>query len=180
MLAAALAEVFSLGAVVPFIIIALWEDTPERGYIAAVLFIIASISDYYDGHLARLYKVESTLGKFIDPIADKILVSSTLIMMIPTKDVSPILVILLLSRDTLINGIRSVAAAENVIIPAGTLGKWKTGLQMVAIPAALIETDILIIPAKLIGEVGLWLSVVLSLVSGFQYMKGFAKKTKSF
>lgn len=160
-------------AFVPLIIAALWEDTPVRGYIAGGLFILASITDYYDGHFARKFKVESLLGKFMDPISDKVLVSSTLIMMITTKDIHPLLVILLLSRDTLINGLRSVAAAENIIISAGSLGKWKTGVQMVAIPAALIETPLWILPSREIGWIGLWLSVVLSLVSGYQYVRGF-------
>jgi CDP-diacylglycerol---glycerol-3-phosphate 3-phosphatidyltransferase len=163
---------------VPVIVVVLWENTPSAGVWAAGLFILAAITDYLDGYLARKLNVETTLGKFVDPVADKILVMSTLILMIPTKGIHPILVILLLSRDTLVEGLRAVAASQNVIIAAGTLGKWKTAIQMCCIPAVLIETPIFGLPIKEIGLVGLWISVVLSTVSGFQYIQLFFRKAK--
>jgi CDP-diacylglycerol--glycerol-3-phosphate 3-phosphatidyltransferase len=149
------------------------KDFPEQGLVAAGLFILASITDYFDGYLARKLNAQSILGKLVDPVADKILVTSTLVMMIPTRGLSPILVILLLSRDTLIGGLRAVAASENIIIAASPLGKWKTALQMVAIPAALINTPVFGVPLREIGDVGLWFSVVLSFISGFDYLKIF-------
>src|SRR5688572_25207187 len=96
---------FSRILFVPLIVVVLLEDTEFRGILAAGLFVLASITDYFDGYLARRFHVESVLGKFVDPVADKILVTSTLVMMIPTKDISPILVILLLSRDILVGGL---------------------------------------------------------------------------
>jgi CDP-diacylglycerol---glycerol-3-phosphate 3-phosphatidyltransferase len=170
---------FSRILFVPLIIGVQWEDTVENGYWAAVLFALASITDYFDGYLARRFNVESVLGKFVDPVADKILVMSILIMMIPTREISPILVILLLSRDTLVEGIRAVAASESLIIAAGAFGKWKTAIQMVAIPAVLVEVPLFGIPFKEIGIAGLWVSVVLSVVSGFQYVMFFAKNRKT-
>ncbi|MEQ1877234.1 MAG: CDP-diacylglycerol--glycerol-3-phosphate 3-phosphatidyltransferase [Bdellovibrionia bacterium] len=167
---------FSRILFVPAIIAVLLENTTERSIWAAALFAAASITDYFDGYLARKFNVESNLGKFVDPVADKILVMSTLIMMIPTRGISPILVILLLSRDTLVEGIRAVAAASNLIISAGQLGKWKTLIQMFCIPAALIENDVLGLPTKTIGIAGLWISVVLSMISGFQYVRMFFLK----
>ncbi|MGE3975805.1 MAG: CDP-diacylglycerol--glycerol-3-phosphate 3-phosphatidyltransferase [Bdellovibrionales bacterium] len=162
-------------AFVPLIVLALYYEEPYGGIIAAALFILASIGDWLDGYLARLFHVESLLGKFMDPISDKILVTSTLVMMIPTKGIHPVLVILLLMRDTLINGLRSVAASENIIIAAGQMGKWKTALQMVAIPAVLIEVPVAGLPTYEIGIVGLWLSVILSMVSGTQYVLLFIR-----
>jgi CDP-diacylglycerol--glycerol-3-phosphate 3-phosphatidyltransferase len=162
-------------AFVPLIVAALYMDKPMGGVVAGLLFILASIGDWLDGYLARLYNVESLLGKFMDPISDKILVTCTLVMMIPTKDISPLLVILLLMRDTLINGLRSVAASENIIIAAGQMGKWKTAVQMVAIPAALIEIPVGPLPSYQIGIVGLWLSVILSMISGTQYVLLFIR-----
>ena len=170
---------FSRILFVPVIIWVLLENTPERSLWAAILFMAASITDYFDGYLARKFKVESNLGKFVDPVADKILVMSTLIMMIPTRGINPILVILLLSRDTLVEGIRAVAASHKIIISAGQLGKWKTLIQMGCIPAALIEYDVLGLPTRSIGFAGLWLSVVLSMVSGFQYVRLFFEKRPS-
>lgn len=161
---------------VPLIVVALMFGNLEGGVWAAIFFILASIGDYFDGYFARLYNVETVLGKFMDPISDKILVTSTLVMMIPYKGVNPILVILLLSRDTLISGLRAIAATENLIISAGTLGKWKTALQMIAIPAVLVQVPLFVLPTYEIGIWGLWLSVILSMLSGLQYIRLFINK----
>lgn len=167
-------------AFIPFIIYFMMIEDSLSGYIAAGLFIIASITDYYDGYFARKYKTESFMGKFLDPISDKLLVSSILIVFVYMDRLNPIAVILLLSRDTLINGLRSVAAAENVVIAAGNLGKWKTGVQMVMIPAMLIYDTILGIPFYKIGLAGIYVSLALSLISGWQYMRDFFAARKSY
>ncbi|MBX9766236.1 MAG: CDP-diacylglycerol--glycerol-3-phosphate 3-phosphatidyltransferase [Bdellovibrionales bacterium] len=167
---------------VPFIVVALSQGTIEGGYVAAAIFIIGSISDYFDGSLARKWGVVSSFGKFMDPIADKILVTSTLVMLIPSGRLDVYMVLILLARDTLISGLRSVAASENVIIPAGVLGKWKTAIQMVAIPAVLIHEPLLGVPVGRIGYWILWVSVGLSVISGvdyiWDYMKAVAKRMK--
>ncbi|MCB0347436.1 MAG: CDP-diacylglycerol--glycerol-3-phosphate 3-phosphatidyltransferase [Bdellovibrionales bacterium] len=167
-------------AFVPFIIYFMMDTDFFSGFIAAVLFIIASITDYYDGYFARKYKTESFLGKFLDPISDKLLVSSILIMFVYMGRLHPVIVILLLSRDTLINGLRSVAAAENVVIAAGSMGKWKTALQMVTIPAMQIYETTYGIPFYKIGLAGIYISLALSLVSGWQYMRDFFAARKSY
>lgn len=154
-------------------------ENPLSGYIAAALFIVASITDWADGYYARLFNAQSTMGKFMDPIADKILVSTILILLIPGGNVGPVLVILLLVRDILIGGIRSVAAADRLIIDAKATGKWKTAFQMVGIPCVLIETPILGIPLVEIGRLTLWISVVLSLISGWQYIQLYRGSRKN-
>ena len=159
-------------------ILAVWNNTPEGGAIAAYLFIFASIGDYLDGYLARRLKVESVMGKFLDPIADKILVTSTLVMMIPARGVNPVVVIILLSRDSLINGLRSIAASEKLIIAAGEMGKWKTAIQMVAIPCVLFQVPIGPVESYDLGIWGLWLSVILSAISGVQYIYMFLLKRR--
>lgn len=161
------------------IIILLFPDRIGLNVIAAILFILASISDYYDGYFARKYKAISNMGKFMDPIADKILVTSVLVMLIPSKRIDPIMVTIILSRDTLISGIRSVAAADQVIIAAKAAGKWKTALQMVAIPAVMIGDVFLGIPFDKIGYYALWISVVLSVTSGIDYFLGYLRSRKS-
>lgn len=159
---------------VPLIILLLAFPNPWTGYVSAVLFILASITDYYDGYWARKYDSVSNLGKLLDPIADKLLVSSVLIMLIPTSQVSAIMVVLLLGRDTLVSGLRSFAAAENLIIDAGSMGKWKTALQMIAIPAVLFD-QLLGLPVGLWGYWLLWGTVILSLLSGFEYYYNYWK-----
>lgn len=155
---------------VPIVLLLQYVERPLAGYLAAAIFIVASVTDWFDGYYARLFNAQSTMGKFMDPIADKILVSTILILLIPLGNVAPILVILLLVRDILIGGIRSVAAADRLIIDAKATGKWKTGFQMVGIPCLLIETPLFGLPLIDIGRAALWISVVLSVVSGWQYM----------
>jgi len=164
---------------VPLIIAFLWPNQLWMNVIAAILFMIASISDYYDGYFARKYNSISNMGKFMDPIADKILVTSILVILIPTEKIDPLMVIVILARDTFISGIRSVAAADGIIIDAKPVGKWKTALQMVAIPAVMIDDRVFGIPFDKIGYWVLWFSVILSVTSGVQYYLGYLKNRKT-
>ena len=156
----------------PFIVGILYTDWAFAGWIAAGLFIIGSLTDWLDGYLARKYQVESAIGKFMDPIADKILVLGPLTVLLQMGRVDAIMVFLLLGRDIFIGGIRSVAAIDNVIIAAKPFGKWKTALQMLSLPGLLIYSfnDW---PLHQWGYYGMWISVVLSLVSGAEYTIGY-------
>jgi CDP-diacylglycerol--glycerol-3-phosphate 3-phosphatidyltransferase len=141
--------------------------------------MIASVTDWFDGHFARKYNAISSMGKFMDPIADKILVASVLIMLIPSGKVGPILVLLLLARDILIGGIRSIAAADRLIIDAKATGKLKTGLQMISIPLILVDPAVFGgASAYNIGLGILWFSVILSMISGYQYVQMYAESRK--
>lgn len=147
---------------------------------ACVLFMIASITDYYDGYFARKYNAISNMGKFMDPVADKILVSAILITLVTHKWIDPYMVILIITRDTLIGGLRSVAAADQIVIDAKPAGKWKTALQMSAIPFLILgpETWSNIssrLPFFQIAYVALWISAILSLTSGWEYYQGYLK-----
>ena len=165
---------------VPLIILCLWPKEFSWSVLAATIFIIASITDYYDGFFARKYQAVSNMGKFMDPMADKVLVSSILIYLIPAGVVDPYMVIILMARDTYIGSIRAVAAADNIIIDAKSGGKWKTGLQMVAIPAIMIGPwpESLEFIVK-IGYALLWLSVLLSITSGIQYHQAYRDGRKA-
>ncbi|MES2963807.1 MAG: CDP-diacylglycerol--glycerol-3-phosphate 3-phosphatidyltransferase [Bdellovibrionota bacterium] len=174
-----MALTWSRMGVCPILVAFLYLDQPMWSWMAAGLFIMASITDWLDGHLARKFNVISNMGKFMDPIADKILVATVLIMLIPSKKVGPIVVLLLLARDILIGGIRSVAAADRVIIDAKAAGKWKTGMQMVAIPALLIDLEFMGVEFREIGFWLLWISVLLSLFSGYQYVKVYFENKKA-
>ncbi len=158
----------------PFILACLWPRDLFWSVIAAVLFILASITDYYDGYFARKYDAVSNVGKFMDPVSDKILVTSVLTAMIPMGTVDPYMVIILTIRDTLIGGLRAVAATDQIVIAAKTGGKWKTGLQMVAIPATmLIGLPPSLSFISVIGYWTLWISVILSVYSGYQYLVAY-------
>ena len=166
--------------VVPLIILLLHQSRFFFSILAAIFFIAASITDYYDGFLARKWNLVSNLGKFMDPVTDKILVLGVLIFLTHQSFIDPYVVILLTVRDTFIGGIRAVASADRIIIDAKSSGKWKTGLQMVAIPAVILgmsykdqyKIDVLVDIFHWIGQIGyglLWISSVFSLISAVQY-----------
>jgi CDP-diacylglycerol--glycerol-3-phosphate 3-phosphatidyltransferase len=141
---------------------------------ACVLFGIASITDYYDGYFARKYDASTNLGKFMDPVADKILVSAILVMLVVHKSIDPFMVVFIITRDTLIGGLRSVAAADQIVIAAKPAGKWKTALQMSAIPFLILGPEVWTsAPLHQWAYGALWVSTVLSLTSGWEYFVGY-------
>lgn len=157
----------------PIILGILMSGWPWAGWVAALLFVLASLTDWLDGYFARKYHVESNMGRFMDPIADKILVLGAIVMLLAMGRVDPVMVFLFLARDIFVGGIRSVAAANNLIIAAKPFGKWKTAFQMLAIPCLLVYEPIFSIPIADIGYFGLWVSVGLSLISGAEYTIGY-------
>ena len=164
---------YARAAAAPLILGILMSGWSFSGWLAAALFILSSLTDWLDGYFARKYKVESNMGRLMDPIADKILVLGAIIMLLAMGRVDPIMVFLFLARDIFIGGIRSVAAANNQIIAAKPFGKWKTAFQMVAIPFLLVYEPVYGIPIADIGYYGLWVSVGLSLISGAEYTLGY-------
>ncbi len=166
--------------VVPVIIVFLNQSRFFFSILATILFIAASITDYFDGYLARKWGLVSNLGKFMDPVTDKILVLGVLIFLTHQGFIDPYVVILLTVRDTFIGGIRAVAAADQIVIDAKSSGKWKAGLQMGAIPAVILgmsykdqyQSSFFIDLFHGVGQIGyalLWISSILSVVSAVQY-----------
>lgn len=150
-------------------------DLVSAGWLAAVVFILASITDWLDGYWARKFKAESIMGQLMDPIADKILVTAALIILLYLDRIGPFLVFFLFARDFFVGGLRSAAAAHQVIIAALPIGKWKTVLQMIGVPCLFIYTGPFNLPLGMLGVALLWTSLVLSLLSGFQYWYKFTK-----
>lgn len=164
---------YARAATAPLVLGVLMSGWKWAGWTAAVLFVLASLTDWFDGMLARKYNVESTMGRLMDPIADKILVLGAIVMLLAMGRVDPVMVFLFLARDIFIGGIRAVAAADNLVIAAKPFGKWKTAFQMTAIPLLLIYEPIFGLPLADIGYYGLWVSVGLSLISGAEYTLGY-------
>lgn len=164
---------------VPILVLMSAESTIYK-WIACALFGIASVTDYYDGFFARKYNAISNMGKFMDPIADKILVSAILIMLVVQNLIDPYMVILIITRDTLIGGLRAVAAADQIIIAAKPGGKWKTALQMSAIPFLIINPELWgSLPVIKVAYGTLWLSTLLSLTSGWEYFQSYREASTS-
>jgi len=157
---------------VPGVIAALSVKTFWWDLTAAILFGLASLTDYLDGYLARKYNIETVYGKLMDPLADKFLVICSLIMLQSLDRIPAIVVMLLVCRELTITGLRALASAEGIIVAASSGGKWKTATQMAAIPCLMIR-DVWGIPLYTIGLWLIYVSIALSLWSAKDYMVEF-------
>lgn len=139
---------------------------------AAVIFILAALTDMLDGHIARKHNLVTNFGKLMDPLADKLLVMSALICMVEVGDVAGWMVVVILGREFIITGMRQVAAAQGIVIAAGTTGKIKTITQMIAIPLLILENwpfTALGIPVPF-DQIFLWIALIMTIVSGTEYI----------
>ncbi len=168
---------------IPIVMWLIYEGTPQSLMWAALLFTLAAITDFLDGYIARKRNLVSMTGKFLDPLADKLIVMATLVMLVYHGWIASWLVVLVLSRETSITGLRAIAATEGIVIPAGSGGKFKTAFQLVGILGLIIHYEYVIdwwlfsSPVSF-HNIGVWLfglSVIFSLVSGWQYFVGFLK-----
>jgi CDP-diacylglycerol---glycerol-3-phosphate 3-phosphatidyltransferase len=137
--------------------------------IGALIFIVASATDWVDGYLARKLGLVTTLGKFLDPLADKLLITAAFISLVELQLVPAWMVIVILSREFAVTGLRVLAAVEGDVIAASNLGKWKTTFQIIAISALILQN----IPFAFIqfpfATIMLWIAVILTIVSGVDY-----------
>ena len=160
---------------IPLVIITFYLPTPLGPWLGCALFSLAAITDWLDGRLARLWQQQSELGRFLDPIADKLLVGVTLFMLaalgrISAPAVLPALVIL--AREILVSGLREHLATLRVRLPVSRLAKWKTGIQMAAIVVLLIgDAGPAALSLRFIGEGLLWVAAALTLVTGYDYLR---------
>ena len=152
--------------------------TPERSMSAAVVFVVAAVTDLLDGYIARRTGQVTKLGKLLDPIADKLLVLSALILLVNIDRVSALVAILVIAREVAVTGIRAIAAGEGMIIAAETTGKYKMALQVVAIVLLILEGTGLaeLGNLHLAGLGTLYLSLLLGYISGGQYIWSFWKQ----
>jgi CDP-diacylglycerol--glycerol-3-phosphate 3-phosphatidyltransferase len=163
---------------IPVFVILFMTPTPDRSLSAAVIFTVAAVTDLLDGYLARRNGQVTKLGKLLDPIADKLLELSALILLVNIDRVSALVAILVIAREVAVTGIRAIAAGEGLIIAAETTGKYKMALQIVAIVLLILEGTGLaeLGNMHLAGTVTLYLSLVLGYVSGGQYVWSFWKQ----
>jgi CDP-diacylglycerol--glycerol-3-phosphate 3-phosphatidyltransferase len=137
-------------------------------YIAVAIFIVASITDFLDGKIARKYHLVTNFGKFMDPLADKLLVSSALICLVALNKIPAWIVIVIIAREFIISGFRLVAADNGVVIAASYWGKFKTAFQMVTVIVLILN-----IPGEVfavIGTVLIYISLVLTVISLIDYI----------
>ena len=163
-------------AVIPVLVGSFYLDDPIMGsHIAFVTFALASITDFFDGYLARKHNVQSDLGTLLDPIADKFLVLASLLMLIAIGTLSGfnvVAAIIILGREILVSGLREFLANSSIKLPVTQLAKWKTTIQMVAIGFLIAgPAGPSLIPGSIvIGIVGLWAAAIITVITGYQYV----------
>ena len=156
---------------IPAVMALLLDDpAPGEAILAAALFLGAMLTDLVDGWLARRWNQMSAFGAYMDPLADKLMVSAVLIMLIPLGWAPAWLVFLLLAREMAITGLRSVASQEGLVLAAGTMGKTKTAFQSAALTLLLLHYPLLGVDMHSAGTVLLWIATFFAMTSGLEYI----------
>ena len=172
-------------AAIPLMAAILLSPTRNAGFWAAAVFAIASITDWLDGYLARRMGIVTVFGKFLDPIADKLIVMAAMIMILPFGRVPAWMVLVILGREIIITGLRGIASSEGIVIHASDLGKFKTIFQIVAILGLLLHYDynwlfgithpLVTVNMHNVGMFYLWIATLLTVWSGIDYLARFIR-----
>ena len=167
---------------VPVVLLFIWLNTPAMRLWSWIFYTIATVTDFFDGYLARKSGTVSVSGKLLDPLADKFIVNLTLVLLVSMQEVSAWPVIIILGREFYIFGIRSLAMEHDLVIAADIWGKTKTMLQMFALPFFMINQKTLLDLTGIdwdpsgLGYLLIWSSIVFSLISAFTYTREVKRK----
>lgn len=148
-------------------------------FLCAILFAIGGITDFLDGYFARKYKETTNLGKLLDPITDKLLIATTMIMLVSINRLHAWIVVLIIGRELAVTGLRAVSASYGVVIPASIEGKYKTTFQISAILGLLIHYTYFNINFDRVGMLFMWIALFVTIASGVNYFLNFAKTFKT-
>jgi CDP-diacylglycerol---glycerol-3-phosphate 3-phosphatidyltransferase len=159
--------------VIPALFCLLFSPGPTMSIVIAILFIAAALTDLLDGYIARRFEIVTTMGKFLDPIADKLIVNTAMILMIPIGRIPAWIVAVIIIRDFAVDGIRNIAASEGMVIQASPLGKRKMLCQIFAVSALMIHYPFIGADAHAVGMVILFIALVLTGTSGIDYFLKF-------
>ncbi len=140
-------------------------------WLSGILFIIAAMTDWLDGYLARSRGEVTPFGRFLDPVADKLLVASALVLLVSADMAPTLLAIIIIGREITIGALREWLAQRSSIVHVSLIAKWKTAIQMIAISTLLLHVNILGISLHETGLILLWLAVALTLWSGYEYIR---------
>lgn len=163
--------------VIPVLFLILLSPGRALSLFIAVLFILAALTDLVDGYIARRYGIVTKMGKLLDPVADKIIVNTAMILMIPIGHIPAWIVALIIIRDIVVEGTRNIALSEGVVISASKLGKRKTLSQNIAVSALIIHYPLFGIDAHLVGMIILYVALILTIWSGVDYFMKFYRET---
>ncbi len=164
--------------IVPLLVVLMWKADGLGYLFAFILFCVAGATDYLDGYLARAQGTVSKLGQFLDPVADKIMVAGAILMLVENdiiRGVSVIAALIILLREITVSGLREYLAGIQVSVPVSKLAKWKTTFQMVALGALILHGfsahAMPALPAYTVGMICLWAAAILTLVTGYDYLR---------
>jgi len=158
---------------IPLVVLFLSFDNKLTSFFAALFLGMAFITDIMDGYYARKYESVTALGKFLDPLADKILVAISMIMLIPLGRIPVLIVIIIIARELAVNSLRSMAVIEGIVIQASRLGKYKTILQASAVLGLALHYEYFKVDFHIVGMLFLWAALILTLWSGWDYFNKF-------
>lgn len=162
-------------AVIPGMVGVFYFESHFGNWLAWSLFSLAAITDFFDGYIARVMGLQSAFGSFLDPVADKLLIASALLMMVAFGHISGLTIlpaVVILCREILVSGLREYLAGIRISMPVSALAKWKTTIQMFAIGFLIVgEAGPENFPTVLIGDTGLWIAAALTLVTGYDYLR---------
>jgi len=166
--------------VIPFIVFAmLFEDSAFGHRLSAILFLYACITDFLDGYIARTFSIQSKLGQFLDPVADKLLVGSVIVVLVHYGRADLFPAIAIIAREILVSGLREFLADLSVSVPVSKLSKIKTFVQMTAIFILLLGNKGAGLPLiDAIGSLSLWIAAILTLITGYAYLRVSCKYFK--
>lgn len=162
---------------IPIIVMTFYfEDSKFAHRVGGIVFAFASVTDFFDGYLARKYNIISSFGKMFDPIADKVLVGCVLVMLVKDNRADEIPCLLILAREFVVAGFREFLAQVQVSVPVTRLAKVKTTIQMVAITMLIVgSVGSNIDSLDLIGHISLWIAAILTLVTGYSYLQACSR-----
>jgi CDP-diacylglycerol---glycerol-3-phosphate 3-phosphatidyltransferase len=168
-------------ALVPLFLYLLYYENRRNSFLAALLYAVCALSDWFDGWLARVSDKVTTLGKFLDPLADKVIVLSALVMLVRLGRVQVWVVVVIVAREFLISGLRTIAATEGLVISASQGGKWKTSLQLCGIICLMLHYHFaidylfgtVVTDFQAVGTWLLYLSLVPGIASAVDYVRAF-------
>jgi len=163
---------------IPLFMIFVLADIPYGRLIAAAIFLLAAATDSLDGYVARKRNEVTNMGKLLDPLADKLLVTAALVTLVETGQIASWIAVVIIGREFLVTGLRGVAAAEGLVIAATVVAKWKTVTQIVALSLLLLEQYIVMLTGFAPGVWVLYLALLFTLYSGFDYLVKTFKEIK--
>jgi len=161
---------------IPIIVLLLFSPGKVASFVAALVFLFAAITDGLDGYIARRQNIVTTLGKFLDPMADKLLVITSLIMLIHLGRVPAWIVAVIAGREMAVTGLRAIAINEGIVISASPLGKYKMLLQVIATTTLICHYSYYSIDFHNVGMIFLWAALILTVWSGLDYFRGFFRQ----